>query len=79
MRVGWFFLAAALPCAAAGQGVGHDLENAWKDFLHVWAAPGRLDSDDLPVLGVLLRARRFSSDSTSPSMTGSTTIRVRLL
>src|SRR5262245_28411916 len=53
MRVGWFLLAAALPCAVAGQSVGHDLESAGKDFLHVWAAPGRLDSNDLPVLGVL--------------------------
>src|SRR5262245_58495724 len=53
MRVGWFFLAAALPCAAAGQSVGRDLENGGKDFLHIWAAPGRLDSNSLPVLGVL--------------------------
>jgi membrane-associated phospholipid phosphatase len=47
-------LAIILSIPVQAQSVGHDLENGFKDIIYIWTAPGRLRSDALPEIGVVL-------------------------
>ncbi len=43
---------AILPGVASAQSVGHDVENGFKDILHVLGSPGRIDTDNWAGLGL---------------------------